>query len=425
MFFRVVKGSFVRQQRRKTVAVLAVALGTAVTLALFAVNLNVGDKINRELKAFGANINVTPKDDGIPLMMDGVDLRNPRAGRFLDDRDLSALHKFFWRNNILSYAPFLPVAALLTTRTEHSDGMVVGTWFERTPHQAPHREGLKALAPAWRVNGDWPRDDVPDAALMGTTLAQRMRVKIGDEVSARMGDRDAQFRVVGILTSGGAEDEQVLAPIEAVQQLIGRPHAVKRILLSALTTPESQIFEKYHRNPASMPAAEYERWSCTPYASAIARQVQDAIPHSSASVVRQVAATEGAILDKMRTLIIAITLMALLASVLSVASSLSTSVLERKEEIGLMKALGCQSETAVMFFLTEAIGIGLLGGAFGLVGGFALAQAVSRLVLDTSISFNAVLIPVALGVAMLIAVLGSLASLQSILRLNTIEALAS
>jgi len=233
------------------------------------------------------------------------------------------------------------------------------------------------------------------------------------------------MQVHGILTSGGVEDEQVLAPLETVQQLAGQPHAVKKIQLSALTTPEAQIYEKYHKDPRTMPAAEYERWSCTPYASAIALQVQDAIPHASASVVRQVSSTEGAVLDKMQILIVAISLMALLAAVLSVTSSLSTTVLERREELGLMKALGCQNETAALFFIAEACGIGLLGGALGLGLGFVLAQLASHLLFAAAMPFNPLLVPLAFGVAVSIALLGSLANLRSILRLNTVEALAT
>jgi len=56
MFFRIVTESFRRQRRRKAIAAVAVTLGTAVAVALLNIALDVGDKINRELKAYGANL---------------------------------------------------------------------------------------------------------------------------------------------------------------------------------------------------------------------------------------------------------------------------------------------------------------------------------------------------------------------------------
>lgn len=421
MFLRVVRGSFVRQQRRKTVAVLATALGTAVAVALLAVNINVGDKINRELKAFGANITVTPKDEGIPLVVNGVDLRGTRAGTFLDDRGLGALHTFFWRNNVLSYAPFLPVEA----RVADVEFTLNGSWFSRTPNGAPHPEGLKSIFSAWRIDGGWPDDYDMRGVLVGTTLARKLGAQIGHPLNVRVGTRHSTLLVRGIVTSGGPEDEQALVPIETAQKLLGEPHAVRRVVLSALTTPESQIYEKYHKDPRKMPAEEFEHWSCTPYASAIALQVQDAIPNSTAHVVRQVSSTEGVVLDKLQTLILAVSVTAFLCAVLSVIGSLSTTVIERRQEIGLMKALGCQNEMAALFFVAEAIGIGLLGGVLGLGLGVALSQIAARLLFGAGIAFNAVLVPIAFGVAALIALLGSLANVRAIMRLHPVEALSA
>ncbi len=59
MLAKIVRESLTRRRRRKLLSVLAVALGTAVAAALGTMALDVGDKVGRELRSFGANISVT------------------------------------------------------------------------------------------------------------------------------------------------------------------------------------------------------------------------------------------------------------------------------------------------------------------------------------------------------------------------------
>jgi putative ABC transport system permease protein len=446
---RLIGGSFVRQKQRKLVAVLSIALGTAVAVALLAVSLDVGDRINRELRAFGANLVVMPATADLPLKIAGADVASLAAGeRYLDDRSLSALDKIFWTHNILGYTPYLSVP---DAQVNGQNVTLVGTWFE---HGNKHL-GVRADSKAWQIQGAWPHEpgegftssggdrffaataaqlqqksghpsddvDAPAEALVGGSLAARLRVVPGSILKVLVGSRILPLRVSGLVTTGGDEDNQLIAPLESAQALLGQPHAMSEVRVSALTTPEINIYEKYHKDPRKMPAADFERWYCTPYASSIALQVQEAIPNSRCSVVRRISATEGALLDKLEVLFVTLGLLAIAGAAMAVTGTLSTTMLERSNEVGLLKALGCSNQSVVLLFLAEGVVLGLLGGLLGGIAGMGLARLAGHLLFGTVLPFNVLLIPTALVLAVSIAVLGSVVQVQALVRLQPAEVL--
>ena len=122
------------------------------------------------------------------------------------------------------------------------------------------------------------------------------------------------------------------------------------------------------RDPKSMSGAVYDRWYCTPYPQSIALQLTEAIPHSHAEQIRQVAQNEGAVLTRIEGLIFLITLAALFASALAVSAAMATTIFERRAEVGLMKALGAGKIAVASIFFAEALLLALMGGAVGFAG---------------------------------------------------------
>jgi putative ABC transport system permease protein len=421
MIFRIVIESLARGRRRKVLSILAVSLGVTVTAAVATLSLDVGDKVNRELRSFGANLLVTPAADSLPVDVGGVDYRPAGAGAFLPESALASLKRIFWRNNIVAFAPFLYVPATLN----RNPVVVMGTWFEKSTvvdKTESFVTGLESLHPAWKVVGQWPADDSAASALVGRRLAARLNLRPGRELTLATAAVEratpaAQLRlsVRGILETGGAEDNQVLAPLNSVQRWAGLEGKVRRIEISALTKPEDAFARS---DVTRLTGSEFDRWYCTPYVSSIAYQIQQAIPGAQARPVYRVAETEGRIVDRVGVLMALLVIAALVAAGLAIASMMLATVLERRAEIGLFKALGATDSRVAAVFLLEACAIGLLGGVAGYFIGSLLAWRLARVIFGAPVGIHWVILPVSIAAALLVTLVGSALPLGRALKVS-------
>jgi putative ABC transport system permease protein len=417
MFVRLVYESFRRQKRSKLLAGAAITLGVTVATAMIAVATDVGDKINRELRTIGANLIITPQEDSLDVEVGGVNLKPPSDGAFLNESDLPKIKGTFWHNNIVGFAPMLPANVTLQRAGQTQDVTLLGTYFARQVSFGKESfvTGVRTTHPWWKVSGAWPADNSRDV-LLGQRLAVQLGAKPGDEITIS----GRQLRVSGILSTGGSEDDQIVAPLALAQEILGRPGAVRRVYVSALTKPEDAFAR---RDPKSMSGAVYDRWYCSPYPQSIAYQLQEAIPHSHAEQIRQVAQNEGAVLTRIEGLIFLITLAALLASALAVSAAMATAIFERRAEVGLMKALGAGKLAVAAVFFAEAALLALLGGLVGFAAGGLLARQIGQTIFNSQIAIQPVLLPVILVIAVLVTFSGSAVAIRRAVGLDPVFAL--
>ena len=425
MFVRLVYESFRRQKRRKVLAGAAIMLGVGVATAMIAVATDIGDKISRELRSYGANLVVTPQEDTLDVVIGGVNLKPPSDGAYLKESDIPEIKGMFWRNNIVGIAPVLPVNAEVQQVIRGSSQRLVsyqttllGTYFVRqlTYGKENFTVGAKTTFPWWKVQDEWPSDESPTGVLVGSALAAKLGVAPGDAITLH----GHTLQVAGLLFTGGDEDQQVVAPIQVSQAILGRAGAVRTIYVSALTKPEDELAR---RDPRSMSPAMYDRWYCSPYAQSIAYQLQEAIPHSHAEMIRQVAQSEGTVLSRIKGLMLLITLAALFASALAVSSAMATAIFERRTEVGLMKALGAGKATIAILFFFEAALLALIAGAVGFAGGTALAHQIGRSIFGSNISIQPVLFPLILAMAVIVPFAGSAAAILRAMNFDPVYAL--
>jgi putative ABC transport system permease protein len=417
MFVRLVYESFRRQKRRKLLAGAAITLGVTVATAMIGVATDIGDKINRELRTLGANLVVTPQEDSLDIEIGGVSLKPPTDGAFLNEADLPKIKGIFWHNNITGFAPMLPVNVAVQGEPKSQDVTLLGTYFAKQLSFGTDKfsTGVRTTHPWWKVFGAWPQDSSRDV-LLGERLAVRLRKSSGEDITLA----GRRVRVSGILSTGGAEDEEVVAPLVLAQQILGRPGAVRRVYVSALTKPEDAFAR---RDPKSLSGAIYERWYCSPYPQSIAFQLAEAIPHSHAEQIRQVSQNEGAVLTRIEGLIFLITLAALFASALAVSAAMATTMFERRAEVGLMKALGAGKLAVASIFFAEAALLALIGGLAGFGVGAVLARQIGHSIFNSDISIPPVLLPVILAIAVIVTFAGSAAAIRRAVGLEPVFAL--
>jgi putative ABC transport system permease protein len=428
VFVRLITDSFARQPRRKLLTTVALALGTAIATATLTVALDVGDRLAREFRSLGANLLVTPEADTLPLEIGGVDYRPVDSGVFLSDAELGKLKTIFWRNNVIGFAPFLDVPVAVTSAISSLPNKalrttLIGTWYRHNvaiPNGGGvFSTGVASTNPGWQVAGRWFPDDSTEA-VVGANLARRAGIGAGQTLEIRAGGASSQLMVTGIISTGGQEDDAILAPIEIAQRLSGKPGEYRRLLVSALTKPEDAFSQ---RDPKSMNPQEFDRWYCSPYISSISRQIQEQLPGVDVRPIRQVAEGEGQILSRVQSLMWLVTFAALLAAALAVASTAGTTVLERTAEVALMKALGARRRLVGAFFLGEQWFMAVVGGVAGYVAGIGLAHVLGERIFGVSPSTRLILLPVILGLAAAVATAGSLLPLRKVMQLDPAPAL--
>ena len=431
MFLRLVADSFGRRPRHKLLTGAALALGMGVATAALSVSLDVGDRLAKEFRSLGANLLVTPQADSLPLEIGGVDYRPVNAGAYLPEADLPKLKTIFWHNNIMGFAPILevPVKAMATTRDDELElGAnrsswpaipLIGTWSSHSIHLedgAIFETGTEKTNPWWRLTkGRWFAEGALEC-VVGKNLARKAGARvddrilpglpIGDNLVVYRGDHEPPIflKAVGILDSGGPEDDAVMVPLSVAQQVAGKPGQYRKLYVSALTKPED-AFAK--RDPKSFTSAEYDRWFCTPYISSIAFQIQQALPGTDARVIRRVAEGEGAILTRVRMLLWLVTGAALLAAALAVGASSAASVIERRTEIGLMKALGAGSGTVGFLLAAEQLLLAFVGGGAGYALGIILARLLGEKIFGAAPEPSLIVFLVIIALAAGVTILGS------------------
>lgn len=415
MFIRLVADSFRRRPRHKLLTGAALALGMAVATAALSVSLDVGDRLSREFRSLGANLIVTPSADTLPIEIGGVDYRPANAGAYLPETDLPKVKTVFWHNNILAFAPALDVPVRAWSRSSQTSitpvvdapTKLIGTW---AAHTVPLSDGnafttgIGKTNPWWRVEeGRWFTDDAQEC-LVGEKLLKRAGITLGDDLNIDGPKENILLKVVGVLATGGSEDDSVVAPIAIAQRLSQQPGKYRQLYVSALTKPEDDFAR---RNPKTMNPDELERWSCAAYVSSIAYSIQQVLPGSDVRVIHRVADGEGRILSRVQMLLWLVTLAALLAAALAVGASSAASVIERRSEIGLMKALGAGSGTIGFLLAAEQLLLALAGGAAGYVIGILLARIVGQKIFGVAPQPSLLVLAVIVGLAAVVTLAGS------------------
>jgi putative ABC transport system permease protein len=425
MFLRLVADSFGRRPRHKLLTGAALALGMGVATAALSVSLDVGDRLAKEFRSLGANLIATPQADSLPLEIGGVDYRPVNAGAYLPEADLPKLKTIFWHNNIIAFAPILDASTIIERPVPSPDITssvirsappalikvnLLGTWAGHAislPDGSAYSTGIEKTNPWWHINGRWFGDSVGEC-VVGVRLAKRLGLSFGSKlttVEEKEGADIASSRelaVVGLLETGGPEDDSVIVPLSIAQQIADKSGQYRKLYVSALTKPEDDFAR---RDPKTMNAGEFERWSCSPYVSSIAYSIKQVLPGADVRVVRRVAEGEGQILTRVRMLLWLVTGAALLAAALAVGASSAASVIERRTEIGLMKALGAGSGTVGFLLAAEQLLLAFVGGGAGYALGIILARLLGERIFgaapEPSLIVFLVIIALATGVTLL------------------------
>lgn len=424
MFFRLIKGTFFRQWKKMFMIALTIALGTSIATAMINVMLDVSDKINEELKAYGANITVVSKNAAVLSNLYESDDESESENMYLPEDTCGELLTIFWANNIREFNPSIDG----NVKYNGNDVKLVGSWFNHHYEYVKKASlyqrdtGITNLRSWWNVTGSWIdeiKSTETDVCMVGINFSKKYNIKVGDNIEIS----NKKLNVLGIYESGDKEDEYIYTTLDNAQTILNKENLVKSIAVSAITSPDDELSERAAKNPNLLSMADYDLWYCTAYVSSICYQIQEAVPQASATVIRQVADSEGNILNKTQLLMTLITVLSLIGAALGISNLVTSSVMERSSELGLLKAIGAKNSSITILVLTEVLITAILGEVIGYFMGFGFAQIIGQTVFASSINMRGIAAFVVAFLITLVVIIGSIPAVRLLLRLKPSEVL--
>jgi len=352
---------------RLAVALIAIVSGAAVISALLNLDLDVGSKLAQEFRTLGANVVIAPRQpEGSTPGKTNV-TGSPSAPGLMDENVVVEQLKSVKTAQIVA-APYLYVIA----RADKTPVVVAGTWLDEA----------QRLSPTWKIEGNRveSRDDQVHA-LVGRNVAHELHLAPGSEIGLDYLGRTAKLTVAGIVDSGDAEDNQVFANLGVAQALSNLDRQIGLVQLNV--------------GGGSKNVAD------------AAATLAAALPEYDVHPIRQVTAAEGALLGRVRLLIFSMVALILVLTSLCVLATMAALAIERREDVGLMKALGGSISRVVGLFLAEVGVLGAVGGAMGCVVGMALTRWIGHRVFEVTISMRWEIIPLTIALMIAVALAGA------------------
>ena len=372
-----------RRMGRKLLLMLGLMIGVATVVALMAITASLEADVATSLDEYGANILIVPKADDLSMTYGGVAVASAAydVGE-LTVSDLERIETIKNARNISVVAPKLLGAITMRDRSV----LVAGVRFEDEFR----------LKQWWDLDGEEP--DAPDEAMAGLRLAKALRLNPGDDVVVN----DRAFRVTGILAENGSQDDDILfIDLGAAQQVMDKPGGVSLIEVSALCT--------------ACPIEE------------MVNQISGALPQARVTALRQAVTLRMETVGQLSRFAFAVSIVVVVIGALVVLSTMLGAVTERRQEIGLFRALGFRQRHVIRIILGEAALVSLMAGVAGWLAGMGVATVLAPRLANVSsaVGWNPWLATGAVAGALLMGTLGSLYPAINAARLDPTTALRS
>jgi len=358
MFWRIVRRLITANYGRLFVILLALGAGAAITAALLNLQIDAQRRLTTEFRALGANVIVAPRD---------ADANS--AGGTLEQGLLVGLPTENAGKPVPAVA-FLYVIGEVAKAGEIHDqtAVIAGT----------EGQGLTRVRPGQRTEYSAELEKDPAACEVGAKAAGQFKVHAGDSLRLRNQGREATCKVFAVVATGGAEDTQIFSRLATAQTLADLPGRISLVQLSVTGTPDS-----------------IER-----FIAALAERMPGADVHG----IKQLALAEGKLYNRISGLLSATVIIVLLLTSLCVMAGMSNVAIERKNDVGLMKAIGGSVRRVVRLFLAEAILMGIVGGLIGSAIGIVGSIWLGKSVFGVAAQPRWIVYPVSVGITIIVSV---------------------
>ena len=370
MFWRIVRRLITAHRGRLFVILLALGAGAAVTAALLNLQVDAKRRLTSEFRAFGANVLISARDHSRaaanPLLIDKLDDKIPSSN---DGSEVTNI-AFFYLSVEVSLLGFDG------SSSKPSPAILVGYEGKNIQHVLPARIiSLGGMA-----------TDMPNCRV-GAKVAAALQIHPRDRLKLRNLTNRTTCFVSAIEEYGGPEDSQILTDLYTVQGLtwvpggVASPNKVSLIELSVPGTPQR----------------------VARYVSDLQRQ----FPDLDVRPIRQFTEAQAKIYSRISGLLNFTVALVLVLTGLCVMAAMTNVAMERRNDVGLMKAIGGAKRRVLRLFLAEATLLGLAGGAIGAAAGIALSVFLGKAVFGLAARPRLIVYPISVALTLIVAILSA------------------
>jgi putative ABC transport system permease protein len=365
LLWKLVRGS----RGRLAVALIALTSSAAVSSALLNLDFDIERKLTREFRTLGANVVIAPRQVARPEESGAPTAALAAAPILMDSNVVLGEVERHRTSDVIAASPYL----YLVARASGTPVVVAGTWLDQA----------SKLEPTWRLDGDWITSRADESrCLVGRNVARHFRLAPHGSVELTYLGRSARLSVAGVVDAGGADDNQIFVNLPVAQKLLALDGRIEIVELSVSGTAEN-----------------ISRYSAG---------LRTALPRYEVRPIRQVTQAEGQLLNRTRLLIVSTAILILVLTALCVLATMAALAMERREDVGLMKALGGSISQIVGLFLAEVGVLGAVGGLIGSAAGFALSRWMGQRVFGISITPRWEVFPLTVALMVAVAMAGAL-----------------
>jgi putative ABC transport system permease protein len=357
MFWRIVRRLITANYGRLFVILLALGAGAAVTAALLNLQIDAKRRLTTEFRALGANVIVAPK------AAEGA------AATTLQESLLAEIPTQSEHKNVPAVAFLYVIGEIAKSGTlQFEPAVIAGT----------KGSGITEIRPGRRAEFAAALESDPESCEVGVKVGAQFKVHARDSLQLRNQGREATCKVFATIATGGAEDSQIFVKLATAQALADLPGRISLIQLSVTGTPDA-----------------IKRFTATLAAG---------IPDADVRGVKQFSEAEGRIYNRISGLLSATVVLVLLLTSLCVMAGMSNVAIERKNDVGLMKAIGGSVRRVVRLFLAEAILMGIAGGLVGSAIGMVVSIWLGKAVFGAAAEPRWIVYPFSVGLTILVSI---------------------
>jgi putative ABC transport system permease protein len=364
MFWRIIRRLFGANPGRLFVMLLALGAGAAVAAALLNLQVDARRRLTTEFRAFGPNVLIIPKGS------------SAASSETLPESTIHLVPVILPNGRVTVSSTLYMVASVSVPQSGKSlRAVVAGT----SPLTFLRVSVFSSSTSEANLSG--PAPSMGEVCVAGARVAKQVGVEQDTELVLASSERRESCRVASFHQTGGPEDDRIAIGLRAAQRLADLPNRISAIELIVPGTPGE--IQGYIAN------------------------LQRQLPDVDVRPIRQFTEGEARIYNRISGLLTATVGIVLLLTALCVMAAMTNVAMERRMDVGLMKAIGGSMRRVLRLFLAEAALLGLAGGTIGGAVGISLSIGLGKAVFGVAARPRLIVYPVAVALTVVVAILSA------------------